>query len=410
MSLAPAMLIESQRQAPSVILTYNYRLLPSRQQHRALEAILESQRQLYNAALEERIDAYRKAHVTRTYFDQTKALTQWRHEDPEASALPVALQRATLKRLDEAYKGFFRRVKSGSKPGFPRFRGKGWFDSFGFQEFRGISMNAGKLRFKGMPRALRIHLHRPMPAVVKSCVLRRDVNGWTVGLAAEMPTPPLRKGERGVGVDLGITTFAALSDGAVIPSFRAARMAERRLRTAQRALALKKRGSRGRGKARTAVRRCHAATVRRRANHLHQASARLIRDYDVIAVEALQVKGLARSSLSKDVHDASWAKFISFLRYKAEKAGTRLIEVDPRNTSQDCSRCGERVPKELGDRQHECPRCGLSIDRDLNAARNILNRAGVGPGLRNVAGCCGMRAGGNLSEPMGSSQETSEAN
>jgi putative transposase len=113
------LLIESQRQISSMILTYRYRLLPTRQQHRVLETILESQRQLYNAALEERIDAYRKANVTRTYFDQTKALTEWRQDDPEASALAVALQRATLKRLDEAYKALFRRVKSGGKPGFP---------------------------------------------------------------------------------------------------------------------------------------------------------------------------------------------------------------------------------------------------------------------------------------------------
>jgi putative transposase len=394
-----------------MILTYRYRLLPTMQQHRALEAILESQRQLYNAALEERIDAYRKANVTRTYFAQTKALTEWRQDDPEAAALPVALQRATLKRLDEAYKGFFRRVKSGAKVGFPRFRGKGWFDSFGFREFRGISLQAGRLRFKGMPGALRVHLHRPMPAeaVIRNCIFKRDVKGWIVGLAVEVPTLPLREGERAVGVDLGITTFAALSDGAVIPSLKAARRAEDRLRIAQRALARKKRGSKGRGKARIAVRRCHAATVRQRANHLHQASARLVRDYDVIAIEDLQVKGLARSSLAKDVHDASWAKFISFLRYKAAKAGTRLIEVDPRNTTQDCSGCGAKVPKELGDRQHECPHCGLSIDRDLNAARNILYRAGVGPSLRNVAGC-GMRAGGNLSEPTQSRQETLASN
>jgi putative transposase len=214
----------------------------------------------------------------------------------------------------------------------------------------------------------------------------------------------LREGSRAVGVDLGITIFAALSDGGAVPSLKAARRAESRLRSAQRALARKKRGSKGRAEARNGVRRCHAATTRRRANHLHQASARLVRDYDVIAIEALQVKGLARSTLAKDVHDASWAKFISFLRYKAEKAGTRLIEVDPNNTTQDCSGCGVRVPKELGDRQHECPQCGLSIDRDLNAARNILHRAGVGPGLHNVAGC-GMRAGGNLNEPTRSRQE-----
>src|SRR5258708_16185728 len=218
-----------------MILTYRYRLLPTKQQHRALEAILESQRQLYNAALEERIDAYRKANVTRTYFDQTRALTEWRQDDQEASALPLALQRATLKRLDEAYKGFFRRVKSGGKPGFPRFRGRGWFDSFGFREFLGISFEAARLRFKGMPGALRVHLHRQMPAdaVISSCVFRRDVRGWVVGIAAEVPTPPLREGNRGVGVDLGITTFAALSDGAVIPSLRAARRAQRRLRIAQ---------------------------------------------------------------------------------------------------------------------------------------------------------------------------------
>jgi putative transposase len=241
-------------------------------------------------------------------------------------------------------------------------------------------------------------------AIIRSCIFKREVKGWIVGLAAELPTPALREGERAVGVDLGITTFAALSDGVVIPSVKAARRAEHRMRVAQRALARKKRGSKGRGKARVEVRRCHAATVRQRANHLHQASARLLRDYDVIAIEALEVKGLARSTLAKDIHDASWAKFISFLRYKAAKAGTRLIEVDPRNTTQDCSGCGAKVPKELGDRQHECPQCGLSIDRDLNAARNILTRAGVGPCLRNVAGC-GMRAGGNLSEPTGSCQE-----
>jgi putative transposase len=121
-----------------------------------------------------------------------------------------------------------------------------------------------------------------------------------------------------------------------------------------------------------------------------------VRDYDAIAIEKLNVIGLARGVLAKDVHDASWAMFISMLRYKAEKAGVRLIEVDPQDTTQDCSRCGTRVPKDLAIRWHDCPACGLSMDRDLNAARNVLNRAGVAPGLRNVAGGGGMRAGGNL--------------
>ena len=399
-SIAVILGLPTRKSIAAMILTYRYRLVPTKRQHRALEAILEAQRQLYNAALEERIDAYRKEGVGRTFFDQVKALTQWRQEDPEARALPVSLQRTTLKRLDEAYKAFFRRVKLGGKPGFPRFRGKGWFDSFGFRQFCGITLREGRLRFKGMPGSLRIHQHRPMPpdSSVKSCTVRRDAKGWAVGFAVDHSTPPLREPVRAVGVDLGISTFAVLSDGKAIPSLRAARRAERRLRIVQRALARKVRGSRSRRKARVEVQRCHAATVRRRTNHLHQASARLIRDYDLIAIEALQVKGLACSALAKDVRDASWGRFISMLAYKAERAGARLIEVDPRNTSQDCSTCGVRVPKELNERQHRCLHCGLSIDRDLNAARNILNRAGVGPGLRNEAGC-GMRAGGSLGEP-----------
>jgi putative transposase len=394
-----------------MIVVYRYRLLPARRQHRALEQILESQRQLYNAALEERIDAYRKVGITRTYFDQCKALTEWRRSDPEASAFPLRLQRATLKRLDEAYSGFFRRVKTGARAGFPRFRGKGWFDSFGFREFDGITLKAGRLRFKGMPGSLRVHLHRELPAggSIRSCTFKRDTRGWNVSFAVAIEAAAPREAHRAVGVDLGISTFAALADGGFIPSLKAARKAERRVRVAQRALARKKRGSGGRREARMAVARCHAAVARQRAEHLHQASARLVRDYDAIAVEKLNVKGLAGSALAKDVHDASWARFISMLRYKAEKAGARLIEVDPRNTSQVCSGCGTLVPKDLAERRHDCPHCGLSIDRDINAARNILNRAGVGPGLRNVADG-GMRADENLDSAPQSRQESLASN
>ena len=379
-----------------MVLTFRYRLLPSKAQHRALERILELQRQLYNAGLEERIGAYRNAGKTLGYFDQSKGLTEWRQSDAEASELPVSLQRATLKRLDEAYRGFFRRVKVGGKPGFPRFRGSGWFDSFGFREFQGITLRNGGLSFKGMPRRLRVHWHRELPeGEITSCTFKRDAKCWVVGFAVEVEAGGPRRARRAVGVDLGISTFAALSDGGVIPSLMAARKAERRLRIVQRALARKKRGSGGRHKARALVSRCHATVARQRREHLHQASARLARDYDAIVVERLNVKGLARSALAKGVHDASWARFISMLRYKAERAGARLIEVDPQDTTQDCSTCGTRVPKDLSTRRHDCPHCGLSIDRDLNAARNILNRAGVGPGLQNVAGC-GMRAGENL--------------
>jgi putative transposase len=205
-----------------MIVTYRFRLLPTKAQHRALEQTLESQRQLYNAALEERIGAYRKANLTLAYIDQTKGLTEWRRSDAEASAWPVCLQRATLKRLDEAYRGFFRRVKKGGKVGFPRFRGKGWFDSFGFTQFVGIFLKNGRLRFKGMPGSLRVHWHRDLPAgaPVKTCAFKRDTKGWTVSFAVTIPVAEPRKGDRAVGVDLGTSTFAALSDGGFIPSLR----------------------------------------------------------------------------------------------------------------------------------------------------------------------------------------------
>jgi putative transposase len=327
-------------------------------------------------------------------------LTEWRRDDPEAASVPLCLQRWTLKQLDEAYRGFFRRLKSGAKPGFPRYRGKGRFDSFGFREYSGIRFENGRLRFKGMPQGLRVHLHRPLPerASIRSGAFRRDVKGWKFGFNVEVPKASQRQWNRAVGVDLGISTFAALSDGGFIPSLKAARRAERRLRQANRTLARTARGSRGRSKARKALARCHAKAGRMRLDYLHKAGARLVRDYDAIVVEKLNVKGLARSAVAKDVHDASWGKFISILRYKAEYAGAQLLEVDPYDTSQDCSGCGMKVPKALGERLHECSHCGLMIDRDLNAARNILHRAGVGPGLPNVAGC-GMRAGGNLVSP-----------
>ena len=384
-----------------MVLTFRYRLLPTKLQHRALGAILEGQRQLYNAALEERIGAFQKAGITRAYVDQCKALTRWRREDAEAANFPVALQRWTLKRLDEAYQAFFRRLKSGAKAGFPRFRGQGRFNTFGFRQFSGITFREGRVRFRGMPGALRVHLHRPIPETgsIRSCVFHRDAKGWTVGLAIELPEARLRGGNRVVGVDLGISLFASISDGGCIPSLRAARRAERAMRLAQRALSRKQRGSKGRTAARHDLARCCARITRARSNHLHQASARLARDYEVIVVEKLQVNARAQGILAKDVRDASWGLFISMLRYKAECAGSRVIEVDPSGTSQECSDCGLSVPKTLSERQHVCGGCGLVMDRDLNAARNILHRAGVSPGLRNVA-TYGMRAGGNLDETV----------
>ena len=378
-------------------LTFRFRVLPSRRQHRALERILESQRELYNAALQERLEAHRKAGINRTFYDQTKALAELRADDPEYRALPANLQRATLKRVDLAYQGFFRRWSRGQKPGFPRFRGKGRFDSFGFREWCGIALSGPRLRFKGMPGGLRLHIHRPLPdhPDIRSCLFKRNASGWTIALCLRVKEGAIRRNERQVGVDLGIKRFAALSDGGFIPSIRAARRAQARLRRLQRALARKQDGSSQRAKARKSLSRFHAGIARKRDAFLHRASARLIRDYDKIIVEQLNVKPLMRLPTAHSVHDAAFIKFISMLKYKAEKAGARVVEVDPHGTTQDCSMCGATGDVKLRDRYYQCGACGLSMDRDLNAARNILNRAAAGPGLRN-ASVEQTRAGGNL--------------
>jgi putative transposase len=370
-----------------MILTYRYRLLPSKRQHAALVGLLDAQRALYNAALEERIDCYRKIGKSVTYIDQCKSLTLCRRDLPEMDELPVNLQRWTLKRVDEAFQAFFKRAKArNGKAGFPRFRSRSRWEAFGFGEFSGIRLDGIRLRFSGMLSGLKLHMHRPLPenADIRSCVFRKDGRGWHVCLAIAMETPEKRMVTKMVGVDLGLKVFAYCSDGVILPNPRIARRAERAQRIAQRALARCKRGSNRRQKTKMRLARLHRKIADTRNTWLHQHSAALVKRADLIAVEDLNVKNMIRHpTLARSIADASWSKFLGMLAYKVEKTGGHLIRVDPRNTSQRCSACRELVPKSLAVRTHACPSCGLVIDRDWNAALNIL-RAGIGPGLANV--------------------------
>jgi putative transposase len=370
---------------PAQVLTFKYRLLPKKRQHAALARILESQRQLYNAALEERINCYRKTGKSLSYIDQCKALTELR-KDSDFSNVPTNLQRGTLKRLDEAFEGFFSRLKRGDKPGFPRFRGKSWFASFEFAEWSGARFDGNRVRFKGMPGGLRVHMHRPLPAAkILSAKFKRDAKGWSVCLVARVPCEATKQGGRSVGLDMGIKALATGNDGLIIPNPHSARRAERDMRRRQRALARCKRGSNGRKKVKARLARVHAKIANCRSTYLHQQSSMLVRNYDRIAIEDLNIKGLARGMLARDVNDASWGRLIQLLDYKAAKAGVELIKVNPRNTSQACSGCGVIVPKTLAVRTHNCPDCGLSLCRDENAARNILSKAVLGLEVDNVA-------------------------
>lgn len=391
-----------------MILTYQYRLLPTKAQHRALERILEDQRQLYNAALQERIECYRKTGRGRTYIDQSLALTECRRIVPEMSGLPVSLQRGTLRKLDRAYAAFFRRIREGEKAGFPRFKGKDWFKSFAFGQWIGLRLTRNRVRFKGIPGGLRLHLHRPLPdAEPTGCIFKRDSKGWTVSLQYPLTASPKRPVERVVGMDLGLKTLAALSDGSMIPNPRCARRAERGMRRRQRQLARSVRGSKRRLKAKTRLSRLHAKVANTRRTYLHQKSAMLVKNYDLIAIEALNVQALSRTFLARSVHDASWGIMIDLIRYKAERAGAHLIEVDPKRTSQECPNCGVVVAKTLAERVHSCP-CGCVLDRDVAAAKVILKRAVAGPWLGNVTHVWGERGAGNIGTSRGATPASRE--
>ncbi len=366
-----------------MFLNYQYKLITTEKQKQSFFILLEEQRVLYNAALEERISYYSHVRKSRSYFDQCKALTEWRQSDVEAASYPLNLQRWTLKRVDDAFQAFFRRLKlNNEKTGFPRFRSKNRWNSFGFAEFSGIRFKKNKIYLAGNQHGIRVHMHRNLPSEysIKSCVFTKKSNGWYISFQIKVPDQkPRQQIKSPIGIDVGITHLATLSDGTHIKNTKPTKKYEIEIRVAQRSLARKKKKSKGRRKALLIVSRLHQNIRNMRNTYLHQTSRSLIDKYDLIAVEKLQIKNMAQGHLAKSIHDAAWAKLIQQLSYKAEWAGTHLVVVNAKNTSQICSECGVSVKKDLSIRVHECTHCGLILDRDVNSALNILCRAVVSP-------------------------------
>jgi putative transposase len=281
--------------------------------------------------------------------------------------------RDPLRRLDRAFAAFFRRVKAGVTPGYPRFRSARRYDSLTWDS--GWGVRNGRLALQGIGH-VKVKWHRPLPAsaVVRTVTVRRVAERWYACFSLRVSGSPqiLANQRPAVGLDLGIQHFATLSTGEQIPGPRAYRAAMRQLRVAQRRVSRRQKGSHRRQGARLLLARQHERIRNVRHDHAHKLTRRLVSDFGLIAVEDLNVGGLARGPLAKDVTDQGWAAFLTILEYKAAEAGTRLIRVPPRGTSQTCSGCGVVVPKVLSERIHRCPDCGLVIDRDTNAARNIL--------------------------------------
>jgi putative transposase len=356
-----------------MIRAFNYPLYPTASQESSLRAALVACQQVYNAALEQRISAYKKQNKQVTKFDQYKDLTELRGSDEAFGRVAAVILRSPLFRLDRAYQAFFRRLKAGQKAGFPRFRSRARYDSFSFPCQPGAKVVKGNLVRIPSIGHVKFRCYRPLRGRALEAHVRRTAKGWTLSVVCDLGAAPAKVIEvtATTGIDVGLTHFATLSSGEHIDNPRFYRKSEELLAQRQRRLATKKKGSRSRLSAKRLVRLAHEKIRNQRLDFLRKLSKSLVTKYDLIAYEDLNIRNMVRSNLAKSIHDASWATFIQCIVSKAEEAGKHAIGVNPRGTSQRCSGCDTVVKKTLSQREHLCPACGLMLDRDHNAALNI---------------------------------------
>ncbi len=355
--------------------TFKYRLLGNKQTFtKADEWLLLCQR-LYNVALEQRINIYRQRKETISCYSQINQLPELRAELPEYQAVGSQVLQDVIERLDKAYKAFFRRVKSGSgKVGFPRFKSRDRYDSFTLKQ-AGWKLDGRYLTIRNVGR-FKLRLSRQIEGDIKTVTIRKVVGKWYVCFSCDkVPERKLESCTKDVGIDVGIKSFSVDSDEyrEFNPAFF--RQSEKELRIRQRTLSRRVKGSYGRRRARLLVTKTHEKVTNQRNHFLHRVANHYIKNYGVIYIEDLNIKGMVKNHhLAKSINDAGWGRFFEILNYKAEEAGRMLIKV-PRfePTSKTCSACGA-INQELtlSDRQWVCKSCGTLHDRDYNAAKNIL--------------------------------------
>lgn len=355
---------------------FKYRLFMGHDQARELDIALETHRRLYNAYLDYRQLAYSQHGVTLSYVDGSRWFKGQRPGNPYFARINFSSAQATMRRLDRAFVAFFRRVKAGEEPGYPRFKGRDRFDSIEFPAYGdGIKLIDGELRIQNVGM-VRIKRHRPIEGKIKTVTLKREAGKWFAVFSCDLGDVVVEPStDQPVGIDVGLESFLTTSDGVQEPNPRYQKTGLPELRRAQRSLARKKRGSKHRRISKRKVAKVHVRVRRLRREHHHQVALRLVRRYGFIAAESLNIRGMLKNDrLARAISDAGWSGFLLTLRSQAESAGVAYVEVDARGTSQQCSGCGAEVRKDLSVRWHDCGHCGLSLHRDENAARNILAR------------------------------------
>jgi len=358
--------------------TFKYRLYPSKLDTTKLKQALEGCREIYNRTLELKKTTFETEHKSLSLFDLNKELTTWIKNKPELKerVYSQVLQDCQT-RVDLAYKAFFRRIKQGLKPGYPRFRGPDRYDSMTYKQYGfNLNMTDSTLYLSKIGR-VPVVLHRPCLGTIKTCTIQRTrTNKWFVSFSVEIDrSEPLPKTGLIAGLDMGLKTFIMASDNFKVKRQRFFKADEDALASVQRRYSKfpKTERSPHKSRARRAVALVHERIRNRRDDFCHKTANSLVHRYDFMSVEDLNINSmLEEKKYSKSIADVAWAQLLERLSCKAEEAGKTVVAVNPRGTSQMCSQCGEIVHKDLSVRTHHCPHCGLSIDRDLNAALNIL--------------------------------------
>jgi len=374
--------------------TYKYRLYPTNAQQEILEEQLSLCRWLYNHFLEERRVLYEKNETKTTGYDQIKKIPELKKVKPELKKVYSQTLQDAVRRLDKAFQNFFRRVKENKngkkqKPGYPRFKGYWRYDSFVYPQ-SGFQLKNNKLNLSKIG-SIKIKLHREIEGDIQTLTIRRTkTNKWYACFSVEIlkESPKKKEVQNIVSIDVGLDNFLTTNQGEKINNPRYLIQSEEKLSQIQRWHSRKKLKSSNRSKSRLGIAKLHEKITNQRQDFLHKLSNKLIKSFQLIAFEKLDINGMLKNRyLARSISDASWNKFLQMLTYKAAEAGVWAVEVNSKKTSQLCSGCGNIVPKSLAVRKHKCPQCGLVIDRDINAARNILNLALNTVGTTGINAC-----------------------
>lgn len=373
--------------------SYKYRIYPTQSQLTNLENQFSMCRHLYNWSLKERIEAYENDKKSISYYEQANQLPTLKDVKPWFKGVNAQALQDVLRRLDKAFKAFFKRVKNGDTPGFPKFKKKGQWDSLTFPQDVKIPENGMVVVPKVGKIKLKYHRKIPSSFKIKTLTLSKEGSKWfacfSVDDTVNVEPKPL---QTFVGIDLGLIDFYYGSDGSQVSVPKFFRKKEQQLKKLQQRLSKAEKRSPKYFVLLKALQKVHFKIRCQRHDFLHKTAKELLSKFDAVMVEKLNIKNMVRrprvkqdengaflpngasrkSGLNKSISDVGWYGFILILKAKAEALGKRIIDVNPRFTSQDCSQCGTPVKKSLSTRTHCCPVCGFIGHRDHNASLNIL--------------------------------------